>query len=230
MQQTLYEALAKTVETGVSDGSMFLVDGTIALTVFYPTTKDGKEYREKFKDFYEDYYSPLMNQCLERDILILGFLKRTGSTYLATYLGVKGLYDIYIVNSVLKRNGQYIPPISVVDAQARRVGIRQNYVTFYVNLRSWNYRFELLKEQETKYLEAIENLLFWATDAHYGMNAVFSKADEYARVTKREANLKFNYVIHSLGDKERLRLRLEARKRTHFGYRSRKPVGELMRG
>jgi len=222
MQQTLYEALAKTVETGVADGCMVLVDGTITLMVFYPTLKDSKEYREHFRDFYEYLYSPLMDQCLERDILLPGFLKRTGSTYLAENLGVKGLYDIYIMNGLLKAGGQYIPPIPVVDTHARRADVHHKYVTFYLNLKGWNYRFELLKQQEESFSECVENLLYWSTKAHYGMNPVFSKADEHARVTKREADLKFNYIIHDLSEKDRVKLRLEARRRTHFGYRSRR--------
>ena len=230
MQQTLYEALSRTVETGAADSSIVLVDGTIMLTVLYPTAKDGKEYRKHFKRFYEELYSPLVDQCLRRDTILLGFLKRTGSTYLARHLGISGIYDIYIMYAVLRGEGQYVPSISVIDTQAKRAGVRHNYVTFYLNLKSWNYRFELLKQQEDKCLEAIENLLYWATEAHYGMNPVFSKADEHARVSKREANLKFNYVIQGLPEKERIRLRLEARKRTHFGYRSRKLPGRLTGG
>lgn len=229
MQRILYEALAETVESGVADGSMVLVDGTITLTVFYRTARGIKEYREHFKNLYEELYSPLVEQCRERDIILLGFLKQTGSTYLAKHLGVSGLYDIRIMNSMLRDSGQYIEPIPVVDAQAERFGIRHNYVTFYLNLKDWNYRFELLKQQEGQYLECIENLLFWATKAHYGMNPVFSKADEHARVTKKEANLMFNYVIHGLSEDEQTRLRMEARKRTHFGYRVRTPRG-LMEG
>lgn len=230
MQQTLYEALARTVGTGAADSSIVLVDGTIMLTFLYPTAKDGKEYRKHFKKFYEELYSPLVDQCLRRGIILLGFLKRTGSTYLARHLGINGIYDIYIMYAVLKRHGQYVPAISVVDTQAKRAGIRHNYVTFYLNLNSWSYRFELLKQHEDKCLDAVENLLHWATEAHYGLNPVFSKADEHARVSKREANLKFNYVIQGLPERERARLRLEARKRTHFGYKSRKLLGKLMEG
>lgn len=228
MQQTLYEALSKTVETGAADGSMVLVDGTIALTVCYPTLKDRKEYRNHFKSFYEELYSPLVDQCLKRNIILLGFLKRTGSTYLAEHLGISSLYDIYIINSLLRGNGQYIPPIPVVDTQAKSVGIQHNYVTFYLNLKNWNYRFELLKQQEDQFLECVENLIFWATEAHYGMNPIFSKADEYARVTKREANLKFNYIIQDLTEDEQIKLRMQARKKTHFGYRSKKILGRLI--
>jgi hypothetical protein len=230
MQHTLYEVLAKTVETGAADSSMVLVDGTITLSVFYPTISDSKEYKKYFKSFYEELYSPLVNQCLERGILLVGFLKHTGSTYLAAHLGVKGLYDIYIMNSMMQSNGQYISPIPVVDAHAYHVDIQHKYVTFYVNLKNWNYRFELLEQQEDEFSECIENLLFWATEAHYGMNPVFSKADEHARVTEREANVMFNYVIHGLSDEERIRLRMKARKRTHFGYGSRRiPHGLIER-
>jgi hypothetical protein len=75
-----------------------------------------------------------------------------------------------------------------------------------------------LKEQEHACPECVENLLYQATEAHHGMNPIFSKADEYARVTKREADLKFDYVIHDLDEEGRTRLRLETRKKTHFGY------------
>jgi len=220
MQQTLYEALSKTVETGVADGSIVLVDGTITLTVFYPTLKDSKDYREHFRDFYEHLYSPLVEQCLKKDIVLLGFLKRTGSRYLAEKLGERGLYDVYIMDGVLQTDGQYITPIHVVDTHARRAAVNHKYVTFYLNLKGSNYRFELLEQQENRFSECIENLLFWATETHYGMNPVFSKADEHARVTKREANLKFNYIIHDLSEQDKTKLRLKARRKTHFGYRS----------
>ena len=218
MQQSLYEALAKTVQSGKADGSMVLVDGTITLGVFYPTLKDRREYRRHFTDFYERLYSPLIDQCLKRNILILGFLKRSGSTYLAEHLGIRGTYDINIMNYLLREDGHYIGPIPVSDTNADSAKIHHEYVTFYLNLKNWNYRFELLKEQEDTCQESIENLLHIATDAHYGMNPIFSKADEYARVTKREADLKFDYVTHDLDEEGRNRLRLEARKKTHFGY------------
>ena len=218
MQQFLYEALAKTVQSGRADGSLVLVDGTITLGVLYPTLKDRREYRQHFANFYKNLYSPLTDQCLKKDILILGFLKRTGSTYLAEHLRRKGTYDIYMMNYLLRDDGQYIGPISVIDPHANRAKIHHEYVTFYLNLKNWNYRFELLKEQEHNCQECVENLLFLATEAHQGMNPIFSKADEYARVTKREADLKFDYVAHDLAEAGRTRLRLEARKKTHFGY------------
>lgn len=222
MQQTLYEALAKTVESGKADGSIMLIDGTITLTVFYPTVRDIREYRNHFKTFYEDLYTPLIEECVDRDIIVLGFLKRTGSTYLAKHLGIKGTYDIYIMNSLLMGDGQFISPIPVIDGSAKRAKVHHKYVTFYLNLKNWNYRFELLKQQEDNYRKCVENLLHVATEVHYGMNPVFSKADEYARVTKREANLKFNYVIHELPENERVRLRIKARKRTHFSHIARR--------
>ncbi len=227
MQRALYEALAETVEIGRADGSLVLVDGTITLSVFYPTLKDRKEYRRHFGEFYEKLYAPLLKQCVNKDIVILGFLKRTGSAYLAEHAGVKGTYDSYVSNTLLRRDGQFIGPIPVIDSSAKRAKVHHKYVTFYLNLKNWNYRFELLKEQECVYLECIENLLHLATEAHYGMNPVFSKADEYARVTNREANLKFDYLTHDLRAKERAILRLGARKRTHFGYGARRLVRRL---
>ncbi len=220
MQQALYEALAQTVRSGRADGSLVLVDGTLALTVFYPTRKDRKEYRSHFRAFYEELYTPLMTRCVEHDILVLGFLKRTGSTYLAEYLNVRGTYDIYLVHALLPDEGHYLGPIPVIDSGAKQAKVHHRYVTFYLNLKRWVYRFELLKAQEQIYAEGIENLLDVATEAHYGMNPIFSKADEYARVSKREADLKFDYVIHDLDAADRTRLRLEARKRTHFGYQT----------
>jgi hypothetical protein len=230
MQQTLYKALLKSVESGVIDGSIILVDGTITLTIFYPTPKDSREYKNLFQEFYEDVYSSLMDLCIKKQVLLLGFLKRTGSRYLAEYLGVKNLYDIYIMNYTLKESGTYIPPILIHDSLSRRARVHHDYSTFYLNLKSWNYRFELLKQQMDGYLECIENLLYWSTEAHYGMNPIFSKADEYARVTKREANLLFNHIIHRLSEKEQSRLRLEAKRKTHFGYGSRNLIGRLSRG
>jgi hypothetical protein len=217
MQKTLYEALIEKIDEGKADNSIILVDGTITLYLFYPTGNDRENYRHQFQYFYKDIYHPLIDLCKKRDILLLGFLKRTGSTYLAERFGLGSIYDITILNSILSKNGQYIKPIPIVDQQSRITDIHQDYVTFYLNLKSWNYRFELLKDQENLFLECIENLLFWATDTYYGMNPIFSKADEHARVSKREANLRFNLIIHELPQKEQVRLRMNARKRTHFG-------------
>ena len=120
MQQTLYETLLKTVEGGKADGSMVLIDGTITLTIFCPTIRDTKAYKKHFKTFYQKLYTPLMDKCVERDIVILGFLKRTGSTYLAEYLNIKGTYDRYITNALLRRGGQFISPIPIIDTSATR--------------------------------------------------------------------------------------------------------------
>ena len=227
MQQILYETLAKTVATDVADGSLVLVDGTITLTVFHPTLNDNEEYREHFNTFFETVYTPLVKNCQTRDIILLGFLKRTGSTYLAGRLGLKGLYDMYIMNSLLTRNGMYIPPIPLPAPSTRHAGHRHDYVTFYLNLKGWHYRFELFKQQANYYLVCIKNLLHWATEIHSGMNPVFSKADESARVTKREANLKFNYITHALSEDEQAMLRIKARWRTHFGYSTRRILDGL---
>jgi hypothetical protein len=218
MQKSIYEALAKTIRGGKADGSMVLVDGTINLRVFCPTLKDEREYRKHFTDFYEKTYSPLIDQCLKKDILVLGFLKRIGSTYLAEHLRKRDTHDIYITECLLREDGQYIGPIVIKDTNANQAKIHHEYVTFYLKLKNWNYRFELLREQEHTCQECIENLIFQATEAHHGMNPIFSKADEYARVTKREAELKFDFITHDLGEEGRTRLRLEARKKTHFGY------------
>ncbi|MDQ1281240.1 MAG: NurA protein [Thermoproteota archaeon] len=227
MQQSLYQALFKTVQSGRADGSMVLVDGTITLGLFIPTPRDRREYRMHFKNFYEELYTTLMEQCLKRNILVLGFLKRTGSNYLAEHLRLRGTYDIYIINALLREQGQNIGPIPVPNTSSDSARIIQKYVTFYLNLKGWNYRFELLREQEQYYQECMENLLYIATDAHCGMNPTFSKADEYARVAKREANLKFDYIIHDLDTEERTRMRLEARRRTHFGYNMAKVPGRM---
>ena len=227
MQQSLYRALFKTIQSGRADDSMVLIDGTITLGLFIPTPTDRREYRMHYKDIYEQLYTPLMEQCLKRNILALGFLKRTGSNYLAEHLGLRGIYDIYIINALLRKHGQNIGPILVPNASSHSVRIRQKYVTFYLNLKGWNYRFELLREQEQHSRESVGNLLHVATEAHRGMNPVFSKADEYARVTKREADLKFDYVTHDLDADERTRMRLEARTRTHFGYSAARIPGRM---
>jgi hypothetical protein len=227
MQQLLYQGLFKTIQSGRADGSMVLIDGTITLGLFSPTARDRREYRMHFKDFYENLYTPLIEQCLNKNILVLGFLKRTGSNYLAEYLGLREMYDVYIVNALLEEHGQSIGPIPVSSASSDSTRITQRYVTFYLNLKGWNYRFELLREQEQYSSESVRNLLSLATEAHYGMNPVFSKADEYARVTKREADLKFDYITHDLDVDGRTRMRLEARTRTHFGYRVAKVPGRM---
>lgn len=227
MQQSLYQTLSKTVQSGKADGSIVLIDGTITLGLFIPTPTDRREYRMHFKAFYEELYTPLMEQCQKRNTVILGFLKRTGSNYLAEHLGLRGTYDIYIINALLKEHGQNIGPISVPNISSNSAKISQKYVTFYLNLRGWNYRFELLREQEQHFKESMENLLYLATETHCGMNPVFSKADEYARVTKREADLKFDYITHDLDADERTRMRLEARSKTHFGYSSARIPGRM---
>jgi hypothetical protein len=218
MQQILYEALSRKITTGALDDAIVLVDGALALTLLYPFVGDRNEYKDHFNSLYDTLYSPLVEECFQRDILLIGFLKRTGSTYLGSHLRIHDLYDVDIVNALLRDHGQHLRPIPVIDPQQNRVGVHHHYVTFYLNLKGWTYRFELLKPQEDHYREGVENLLFWATVVHYGMNPIFSKADEHARVTKREANLKFLYLIQDLPEEELRKVSASARKRTHFGY------------
>ena len=113
-------------------------------------------------------------------------------------------------------NGDYIPPIPISNTRTHQL-LNQNYVTFFLNLHDWNYRFELLEQQQNKYVECIENLLFWSTKAHYGMNPIFSKADEYSRVTRREAEVLFNLALAELSNDQKAKLRKSAKKKTHFG-------------
>jgi len=219
LQETMYRALSNVIKCGKADNSLILVDGTITLNILYPTLRDSKLYNEQFKNFVERLYSPLLDECFQRNVLILGFLKRTGSTHLSKKIGLKNVYDVDIMDSLLRESGQYIKPILLTNSNVLRLGIQDSYITFYLNLKGWNYRFELIKRQKDQFKECIGNLLFWATHAHFGMNPIFSKADENSRVTKREANIVFNYIVHSLPEGEKNRMRRIARKKTHFGYR-----------
>lgn len=227
MQQNLYQAIMKKIEN-ISESSLFLVDGTITLSVFTPTQKDSKEYQNLFSSFIEEIYRPLIFDCASRDILLLGFLKRTGSTFLSLSLDVKEIYDIYILNYFLKKNGDYISPIPIPNKSSSQ-WLNQRYVTFFLNLNDWNYRFELIEQQQNKYLDCIENLLFWSTRAYFGMNPIFSKADEYSRVTKREAEVLFNQILSDLSDDQRAKLRIRTKKKTHFGLKSSNAMKKIIK-
>jgi hypothetical protein len=218
LQEIMYKTLLETIKNYRE--SLILVDGTITTKVFQPTKKDSEEYYEKFIDFFNNTYSPLLKKCLERDSILLGHLKRIESSYLAENLGLNEIHDSYIVNSILKDNGYYIAPIPLSKSKIEINTHNYKYLTFYLNLKNRNFRFELLEQNEEKFLECIENLLFWATESHQGMNPIFSKADENSRVTKREVNLKFNYIVHGLLEENRNLLRNKARNKTHFGYNS----------
>lgn len=227
LQETMYRALSRVVKGGKVDNSLVLVDGTITLNVLYPTLRDNELYTDQFKNFVERLYSPFLEECVHRNILILGFLKTTGSTHLSDKLGLKNVYDTDIMDLLLRENSQYIKPIPLIYSNTLQFGVPDNYATFYLNLKGWNYRFELIERQREQFEECIENLLFWATHTHYGMNPIFSKADENSRVTKREVNIVFNYIVHSLPENEKNRMLRMARKQTHFGYRSRKNLLEM---
>ncbi len=215
MQVNLYQLISKKIQQ-IEEKALFLVDGTITLSVFSPTSKDTKEYKNLFQTFLEESYWPIIHNCVNKDILLLGFLKRTGSTFLCRNIDVKDLYDIYVMNGVLLESGDYIPPIPIINKSSNRF-INLDYVTFFLNLKDWNYRFELIDQQKNKYVECIENLLFWSTKTHYGMNPIFSKADEYSRVTRRDAEIMFNLVLSDLSEDNKAKLRLIAKKKTHFG-------------
>jgi hypothetical protein len=225
MQVNLYKAISKKIEK-LEENSLFLVDGTITLALFSPTPKDGKEYQSLFRSFLEEIYEPIICNCVKKDILLLGFLKRTGSTFLSRNIGGKDIYDIYILNSILKKSGDYISPIPIPKNNSSQF-TNNKYVTFFLNLKDWNYRFELIEQQQNKHKECIENLLFWSTRAHYGMNPIFSKADEYSRVSKREAEVLFNHVLSDLSDDKKVKLRMRAKKKTHFGYESNSSIKKI---
>ena len=229
MQETLYETLIKTIGSGEADNNIAIVDGTITLTIFHPTTKDSTEYKNHFRSLVTELYTPLVEECLRRNIILLGFLKRTGSTYLADHLKARDLYDRHITNTVLQTHGEYIKPIPMSHSGMGQQSLPFEYVTFYLNLKGWNYRFELLRQQELIFADCAENLLFWSTRIHFGMNPIFSKADEHARVTKRKANLIFNYIISDLPNDVKSEILLETQKRTHFGYHRGNKLGGLIK-
>ena len=158
MQVNLYNAILKKVVT-LNERCLFLVDGTITLSVFNPSKRDSIEYRRIFDSFVQEIYLPLISNCIKKDILLIGFLKQTGSSFLSQIFRLQEIYDIYIIDSILKINGDYIPPIPIPNTRTHQL-LNQNYVTFFLNLHDWNYRFELLEEQQNKYVECIENLLF----------------------------------------------------------------------
>lgn len=218
MQVNLYKAIAKKVQN-LNESSLFLVDGTITLSVFNPTQRDSKEYRSLFDSFVEVIYLPLISDCIEKNVLLVGFLKQTGSSFLSRNIGIEDIYDIYIINSILKVSGDYISPLPMTNSSSNPL-LPQKYVTFFLNLNDWNYRFELLEQQQNNYVDCIENLLFWSTRTHYGMNPIFSKADEFSRVTRREAEVLFNLVLSDLFDDQKVKLRMRAKKKTHFGWES----------
>jgi hypothetical protein len=227
MQINLYKAIAQKVNN-INESSLFLVDGTITLSVFTPTLRDSKEYRSLFNCFVEEIYLPLISDCIDKDILLLGFLKRTGSSFLSRMIGNDEIYDIYIINLVLNKSGDHIRPFPMSKSGSSHL-LSQNYVTFFLNLNEWNYRFELLEQQQKSYVECIENLLFWSTRTHYGMNPIFSKADEFSRVTKREAEVIFNLVLSDLSNDQKGMLRMRAKKKTHFGYESNSAMKKIMK-
>jgi hypothetical protein len=229
MQKTLYEALIETIRAGKVDRHLAIVDGTITLTIFHPTTRDSIEYREHFNNLVREYYTPLIKECYRKDIILLGFMKQTGSTYLAEHLNAGNLYDRHIIDAVLRTHGEFISPIPISKPAIEASELPFKYVTFYLNLKGWNYRFELLSPQESYFTECIQNMLFWSTRTHFGMNPIFSKADEHARVTKRKTNLILNYLISSLPENEQSEILHEAQKRTHFGYHRGNRVNRLMK-
>ncbi|UCD95916.1 MAG: DNA double-strand break repair nuclease NurA [Candidatus Bathyarchaeota archaeon] len=229
MQETLYESLIKTIKTGKADRHIAIVDGTITLTIFHPTTRDNIEYREHFNNLVQEYYKPLMKECHRRDIILLGFLKQTGSTYLTEHINAGNLYDRHVIDTILRTHGEFISPIPITKPTMGPSELPFKYVTFYLNLKGWNYRFELLSSQESYFSECIQNMLFWSTRTHFGMNPIFSKADEHARVTKRKTNLIFNYLTNNLPETIQSELLHEVQKRTHFGYHRGDRVDRLMK-
>jgi hypothetical protein len=224
MQINLYKSIEKKIER-INEKSIFLVDGTITLSVFSPTPKDGSEYQNIFNSFVEEIYNPLVKKCLNNDILLVGFLKRTGSMFLSKQTNLE-IYDIYIINEILNESGDYIKPVLMSENKSRHKE-NQEFVTFFVNLKDWNYRFELIQKQKNYYLDCIENILFWSTRTHYGMNPIFSKADEYSRVTKKEVEILFNQVLSNLNGEQKLKLRMRAKKKTHFGFGSKDSIKKL---
>lgn len=225
MQINLYRAIEKKIKS-INEKSIFLVDGTITLSLFSPTIKDGNEYQNLFKSFIQEIYEPIINNCIKKDILLVGFLKRTGSTFLARYIDAE-IYDIYLIDSILKKSGEYIEPILMPETKIKQTEA-QKFVTFFANLKDWNYRFELIEKQKKSHLECIKNLLFYSTRTHYGMNPIFSKADEFSRVTKKEVEILFNQVLSNLSKEQKIKFSLRARKKTHFGFNSKNSFKKIL--
>ena len=179
-------------------------DGTLLLHFWLlPFTGSTKEYNEDF-DLTLTSIIGLLHTCYERDIPIVGFVKRTRINHLCNELGMPKMRDTALLDLIL-RLGEYTVPeekpmeglvVTRYKRRAEQLGIPKPKIEKITNFYSSYIRTGLttpfrleIPEYCLDRLETIGTVLF-TTSEEDGIPFSINEADSLTRMTNRISNIR----------------------------------------
>jgi len=184
---------------------LVLLDGSLLLNFWLlPPPESTEDY---INDFQEALLSSvgLLHYCYERDIPIIGFVKRTRINHLCKKFNVQKMRDTALMDLIL-RLGEYTLPedepmkgriVNSYRRKAEELGIPSHEIAEFTNLYSSYIRTGLttpFRLEIPKYcldrLEEICTLLFTTSEEENGIPFSINEADRLTKVTTSISNIR----------------------------------------
>jgi len=184
---------------------LVLLDGSLLLNFWlFPAPDATKDY---IKDFQEALLNSvgLLHYCYERDIPIIGFVKRTRINHLCKNFKVPKMRDTALMDLIL-RLGEYTLPedepmkgriVNSYRKKAEELGIPSREIPEFTSIYSSYIRTGLttpFRLEIPKYcldqLERICTLLFTTSEEENGIPFAISEADRLTKVTTSISNIR----------------------------------------
>lgn len=173
-----------------------LIDGGIVLNPrLYPSLSDGKEYRSDF--IYTVMQAlELLRVCRDKNVLLVGFVKRSCMNYYGKLLGFRRFRDTVFLSYVMGK-GSYTEPFPVANKVsssyvkvAEELGLNRDLPKVYSSyVKTWvlPYRIEIPRFNLDRLEEAAS--LVYASANVMGIPYPIHEADRYTRISKPFSNI-----------------------------------------
>lgn len=186
------------------DPKMVIYDGTLLIHFWLLPTDSSPEYRE---DFHETLVKAigLLHTCYERDVPIVGFVKRTRINHVCQKHGMPKLRDTALFDLIL-RLGEYTVPehdpmsgsvVKKYKQKARELGIPDTKVEKITNFYSSYIRTGLttpfrleIPDYCVDRLKEIGTVVFTTSEEESGIPFSINEADRLTRVTTSTSNIR----------------------------------------
>jgi len=187
------------------DPKMVIFDGSLLLNFWLlPSPESTEDYRRDFKKTLIHSIG-LLHSCYERDIPVVGFVKRTRMNHLCKKFGVPKLRDTALMDLIL-RLGEYLTPgpepmkgrvVYEYKKGAEELGIPSHKNSKITNVYSSYIRtgfttpFRLeIPEYCLNRLEEIGTILFTTSEEENGIPFSINEADRLTKVTTGISNIR----------------------------------------
>ncbi|MCW4020227.1 MAG: DNA double-strand break repair nuclease NurA [Candidatus Bathyarchaeota archaeon] len=183
---------------------LVIFDGSLLLNLWLLPRQSTRGYHDDFKKTLISSVG-LLHSCLERDIPIVGFAKRTRINTICRRFGVPNLRDTALMDLVL-RLGEYTIPksepmkglvVSNYKKEAAEQGITRPKIKKMTNVYSSYIRTGLttpfrleIPEYCLDRLEEIGTVLFTTSEEEIGLPFSLNEADQLTKVTTSISNIR----------------------------------------